>query len=87
MVVSIRNTASVRCSAGVRFSEGPLWEVPLYMSSSKYSLEQKISSLQKHKPSEFCNTLALNEKFARLDRASYTFLLGFQFHHMLVHIV
>ena len=23
------NTASVRCSVGVRFSEGPLWEVPL----------------------------------------------------------
>ena len=22
--------ASVRCSVGVRFSEGPLWEVPLY---------------------------------------------------------
>ena len=30
MVVSIRNTASVRCSVGVRFSEGPLWEIPLY---------------------------------------------------------
>ena len=30
MVFSIRNTASVRCSVGVRFSEGPLWEVPLY---------------------------------------------------------
>ena len=30
MVVSIRNTAIVRCSVGVRFSEGPLWEVPLY---------------------------------------------------------
>ena len=30
MVVSIRNMASVRCSVGVRFSEGPLWEVPLY---------------------------------------------------------
>ena len=29
MVFSIRNTASVRCSVGVRFSEGPLWEVPL----------------------------------------------------------
>ena len=31
MVFSIRNTASVRCSVGVRLSEGPLWEVPLYM--------------------------------------------------------
>ena len=33
MVVSIRNTASVRCSVGVHFSEGPdpLWEVELYM--------------------------------------------------------
>ena len=31
MVFSIRNTASVRCSVGVRFSEGPLWEVPLYI--------------------------------------------------------
>ena len=30
MVFSIRNTASVRCSVGVRLSEGPLWEVPLY---------------------------------------------------------
>ena len=29
MVVSIHNTASVRCSVGVRFSEGPLLEVPL----------------------------------------------------------
>ena len=28
MVFSI-NTASIRCSVGVRFSEGPLWEVPL----------------------------------------------------------
>ena len=26
---SIRNTTSVRCSVGVRFSEGLLWEVPL----------------------------------------------------------
>ena len=29
MVFSIRNMASVGCSLGVRFSEGPLWEVPL----------------------------------------------------------
>ena len=29
MVFSIHNTASVCCSVGVRFSEGPLWEVPL----------------------------------------------------------
>ena len=30
MVISIRNTAGVRCREVVRFSEGPLWEVRLY---------------------------------------------------------
>ena len=30
MVISIRNTAGVRCMEVVRFSEGPLWEVRLY---------------------------------------------------------
>ena len=32
MVISIRNTAGVRCREVVRFSEGPLWEVRLYTS-------------------------------------------------------
>ena len=30
MVISIRNTAGVRCREVVRISEGPLWEVRLY---------------------------------------------------------
>ena len=30
IVISIRNTAFVRCREVVRFSEGPLWEVRLY---------------------------------------------------------
>ena len=30
MVISIRNTAGVRCREVVRFSKGPLWEVRLY---------------------------------------------------------
>ena len=29
-----RNTASVCCSVGVRFSEGPLWEVPIQWKPS-----------------------------------------------------
>ena len=33
MVISIRNTAGVRCREVVRFSEGPLWEVRLYSYS------------------------------------------------------
>ena len=36
VVVSIRNTTSVRCSVGVRFSEGPLWKVPLYIALVYY---------------------------------------------------
>ena len=32
MVISIRNTDSVRCREAVRFSEGPLSEVRLYLS-------------------------------------------------------
>ena len=32
IVISIRNTAFVRCREVVRFSEGPLWEVRLYTS-------------------------------------------------------
>ena len=31
MVTLIRNTAGVRCREVVRFSEGPLWEVRLYI--------------------------------------------------------
>ena len=31
MVTLIRNTAGVRCREVVRFSEGPLWEVRLYV--------------------------------------------------------
>ena len=30
IVISVRNTAFVRCREVVRFSEGPLWEVRLY---------------------------------------------------------
>ena len=36
MVISIHNTASVRCSVGVRLS-GLLWEVPLYNWTALYS--------------------------------------------------
>ena len=35
MVISIRNTAGVRCREVVRFSEGPLWEVRLYLCTVK----------------------------------------------------
>ena len=38
MVFSIRNTASVGCSVDVRFSEGPLREVPLLCMHDKTSL-------------------------------------------------
>ena len=40
MVISIRNTAGVRCREVVRFSEGPLWEVLLYkyLSLSQFGL-------------------------------------------------
>ena len=34
MVISIRNTDSVRCREVVRFSEGPLSQVRLYMDQS-----------------------------------------------------
>ena len=34
MVISICNTAGVRCREVVRFSEGPLWEVRLYLQTS-----------------------------------------------------
>ena len=36
MVISIRNTAGVRCREVVCFSEGPLWEVRLYTKQMWY---------------------------------------------------
>ena len=37
MVISIPNTAGVRCREVVRFSEGPLWEVRLYTLDISHS--------------------------------------------------
>ena len=42
MAFSICNMASVRCSMGVRFSEGPLWEVPLYVQTWWLTLWKKL---------------------------------------------